>query len=191
MNDDDRLAKLERQMEATLRRLDALEGEPSPPDPGEPSREAPDEEGWAQGTVAIAGSIRLGQRRLRMRVQEDVAEALDAEPASVARVFAALSNPFRLLLLRAVLERTRTSQELQAALNVGPAGQLYHHLKELLVAGLIVQRKRGVYAVREEKTMLICLMLVVARRLIPDHAVAPEVAEHASQESLSDEEDLL
>jgi len=183
---DDRLMHLEQQMGALLRRLEVLEGGPTPLEIPETVAERPGNEGNLQGTLAYTAFLRSGQQRFKIQAREDLSKLVEIEPDSVARAFAALGSPFRILLLRALLQGPRTSQELQAELNVGPVGQLYHHLKELLAAGLIVQRKRSVYAIREEKLLPICVVVVAALRLIADqepmHAGAQTPDETESRE---------
>lgn len=171
----DRLTQLEQKMDALLRRLETLSPEAGPAAPTEAPVERPDtkKERSVQGTLALTGVLRTGERRVMMKQEEDLSAVAEVEPASVSRVFAALGSPFRILLLRALLHGPRTSQELQAELDVGPAGQLYHHLKELLAAGLIVQQKRSVYAIRDQKALLVCIAVVVAMRLAPDQETVP------------------
>lgn len=178
---EDRLSKVERQMEAVLRRLDALDV--VAPAPGEVAEEPSVPPGRVGGTLAYSGVIRVGDRSMRMQARDDLAEALEADPAVVARLFAALGSPFRVLLLRALLAGPKTSQQLQAELDVGAVGQLYHHLKELLAAGLIVQRKRSLYAIRPEKAMFICLVFAAAPRLISEHASTLETPGQPEEEA--------
>jgi DNA-binding transcriptional ArsR family regulator len=175
----DRLTQLERKMDALLQRLETLS-----PDPGSAkSTGAPDErpdtkrEEGVRGTLALTGVLHAGGRRVMLKQEEDLSAVAEVEPSSVSRVFAALGSPFRILLLRALLGGPRTAQELQAELDVGPAGQLYHHLKELLAAGLIVQLKRSVYAIRDQKALLVCIAVVVAMRLASDNEIPPQNAQ--------------
>src|SRR4051794_14490308 len=63
------------------------------------------------------------------------------------RVLAALASMPRLALYRAVLEQPATSGELMKAAGLNTTGQLYHHLRELIGAGLIVQEGRDRYAI--------------------------------------------
>ena len=57
----------------------------------------------------------------------------------------------RLALYRAVLERPATSGELMKAASLNTTGQLYHHLRELIGAGLIMQEGRDRYALVHER----------------------------------------
>jgi DNA gyrase subunit B len=67
------------------------------------------------------------------------------------RVLAALASMPRLALYRAALEHPVTSGELMLAANLNTTGQLYHHLRELIGAGLLVQEGRDRYAVVPER----------------------------------------
>lgn len=178
--EEDRLARLEAQMAAVLARLDVLSAAPvTPVTPAQRAHpQLPDAgaDATAEGEFLFSGSIQLGAQPYRMLVRGNLSEAPEDEPEVVARVFAALGSPFRVRLLRALLEGPRTSQELQAELAVGPVGQLYHHLKELLAAGLIVQRKRSLYAIREEIVMPVCMAFAVAPRLASSQGTAPQAA---------------
>ncbi len=73
-------------------------------------------------------------------------QLLGSEPEVLAQTFAALGNPLRLTLLRELLSGPKTSLQIQEALALSSAGQLYHHLKELLAVGIIEQKSRNLYA---------------------------------------------
>ncbi len=67
------------------------------------------------------------------------------------RVLAALASMPRLALYRAVLDHPATSGELMKAASLNTTGQLYHHLRELMSAGLIAQEGRDRYALVPER----------------------------------------
>ena len=67
------------------------------------------------------------------------------------RVLAALASLPRLALYRAVLDHPATSAELMKAASLNTTGQLYHHLRELIAAGLIAQEGRDRYALVPER----------------------------------------
>lgn len=115
----------------------------------------------AAGTLRFAGEVRLGDGLFRAKHVFQMDQVFDADPEQVAQVFAGLGSAFRVRLVRALLRGPRSSQELQRELEIGPVGQLYHHLKELLAAGIIVQPQRSHYAVREVMVMPICMALAV------------------------------
>jgi DNA-binding transcriptional ArsR family regulator len=182
---EDRMALLERELEGIRRRLDALESGPpthsSPPDSGPPADPVPPGD-RAGGLVTYSGSLRIGGQRVKIAQQrEHLEDALDADPQLVSRTFAALGSPFRVTILRALLEGPRTSQELQEVLAVGPVGQLYHHLRELQAAGLIVLRRRSVYALQSGKLLGLCLAFIGAAHLVSDQAADQPAAATAGE----------
>jgi DNA-binding transcriptional ArsR family regulator len=61
------------------------------------------------------------------------------------RSLAALASSARLDIVGELLAGLVTRQELQDRLDQATAGQLNHHLRELLSAGLVDQPRRGVY----------------------------------------------
>ncbi|MGI8855774.1 MAG: hypothetical protein ACR2JW_08485 [Thermomicrobiales bacterium] len=67
------------------------------------------------------------------------------------RVLAALASMPRLALYRAVLDHPATSGELMKAAGLNTTGQLYHHLRELMGAGLMMQEGRDRYALVPER----------------------------------------
>ncbi|GAA1573743.1 hypothetical protein GCM10009678_65480 [Actinomadura kijaniata] len=73
------------------------------------------------------------------------AALLETPSAPLAAVLQAAAQPARLELLRLLLVGPRTVADLQAELNLGSTGQLYHHLKALSAAGLVEQSERATY----------------------------------------------
>lgn len=166
-------------METLARRLEAVTG-PGVSSLREEPHEAgagPREAGGVRGTLMYSAEVELGGRHLMVRNREDVARAMEVDPESLARVFAAFGSPFRIALLRSLLERPRTSQELQAVIGAGGVGQLYHHLRELQSAHLVVQERRSVYAIPRGRLMLVCVLLATAPRLISNGQPPPAPGE--------------
>jgi hypothetical protein len=52
-------------------------------------------------------------------------------------------------------------------------GQLYHHLKELLAVGMVVQPGRNLYAIPESKVVDLCVSVVAATHLASTSHQAP------------------
>ena len=84
------------------------------------------------------------------------------EPEQLAELFAALGSPARLLIVRALLDGPLSAQQLQERLGVGSPGQLYHHLKALLAAGVIEQRERSLYNVPPRNVVPLLAALAIA-----------------------------
>jgi hypothetical protein len=112
-----------------------------------------------QGPFGPDGRVLATHKRARL------SDVMNADADSVARVFTALGSPARITLLRALLNGPRSSQELRRELDDPSAGQLYHHLRELLAAGLVVQPARSVYAIPRGNQVDLCVQIAVAANL--------------------------
>jgi hypothetical protein len=55
--------------------------------------------------------------------------------------------------------------ELQARLDEPSAGRLYHHLRELLAAGIVTQPRRSVYAVPDRAVIPLLALIACAHDL--------------------------
>lgn len=183
--DASRIAELERQMTEVTRRLASLE-HAAPQrlpaqlpggyaaDPGLPG-DGQDEPG-DEATVAFSGAGQFGSHRVRIVQRATLSQVLAADPESVTPVFAGLASPARLILLRALVAGSRTSQELREVLDDPSVGQLYHHLRELLAAGLVIQPSRSVYAIPPGKEVAVCVAISAAAYLMStshQHPPAP------------------
>ncbi len=129
-----------------------------------PDSEAlPSQTATIQGTFSYAGTIQLAGRPLRFQQHLPAQSLFEAAPDLLAPIFAALASPHRVIILRTLCEKPCTAQQLQEVLGMGSAGQLYHHLKELLAAGLITQRERSsAYTIEPAKVIPVCAALMVA-----------------------------
>jgi ArsR family transcriptional regulator len=163
--DEERVLALEQDIASLKERMTALEAarntSPVPPAPSIPSTDfgtlhlmqsrqgSPYEQDGKSGAVIYAGAAHIAGRKYGWQMERPVPgllQLLESEPELLAHTFAALGSPLRLALLRELLQEPKTSQQLQEALNISSAGQLYHHLKELLAVGLIEQKSRNLYA---------------------------------------------
>ncbi len=97
------------------------------------------------GTVTYAGVTQLGEESLAWQMFHSVPDLLALDEATLARQLAAIASPVRLRILRELGAGALRTQELEARLDEPSAGQLYHHLRELLATGLVAQTRRGVY----------------------------------------------
>jgi hypothetical protein len=180
----DRMERLERQLTDLGERLAALErvpaGAPEDAAPSRPGMPAPpprlkpagaEDPGPAgaddQSEFAYSGRARFGGQMLFIQQRGRLADVMNANPERVAKVFAALASPARIVLVRALLDGPRTSQELRQELDDPSVGQLYHHLKELLAAGLVVQPGRSVYALPRGSQISLCLQIIAAASMLP------------------------
>lgn len=145
---------------ATLRHLEELRSREGP-------RYVSDD---VRGALTYAGSAQFGDREVLWAGEHGLPEVWDLDPAAVARLLAALGHPTRLALVRALIPEARTSQELQALIGGGSAGQLYHHLKDLIAAGVVDQTARSCYRIAGGRIMPLLVILAAAG----DVARAPE-----------------
>jgi DNA-binding transcriptional ArsR family regulator len=185
-DDESRMARLEEMIREFGGRLTALEQsgrQRLPPDAGTPGGPAlpasPSESSEQPAEFAYSGRAWFGQNLMQMKVRAGMAQVQTAEPDPVAQIFAALASPARITLLRALLDGPRTSQQLRGDLDDASVGQLYHHLRELLAAGLIVQPARSVYAITRGSEVAICIQVLAAAQLSmvarPYPAAAPSL----------------
>ncbi|MEK8129044.1 ATP-binding protein [Paenibacillus filicis] len=118
-------------------------------------------------SVYYSGHAQLGDQGLRWEPQERRMEhllGLNSEKAS--KVLAALGNKQRLDILRSVLHEPLTGSELVDRLGMGTTGQLYHHLKALLGADLLVQESGGRYALPHHRALPFLLLLAAVGDLL-------------------------
>ncbi|GAA2208169.1 hypothetical protein GCM10009850_036270 [Nonomuraea monospora] len=176
---EDRLAELERR----IARLESQAGLASParrPPTAPPSlaaaatgmlRQA--KEADEAGTVGYAGASRLAGGESLWDRQVSLATLLSADWAPVAGVLESLGSRPRLALLAELLRQGRcTSTDLQECLSRDgeqtTTGQLYHHLRALQGARLIMQRRRGEYALVPQAMTQVLTILAAAFDLASD-----------------------
>lgn len=174
----ERLIRVEEQLRQISGRLAALESaaslegaarQPATLAGGKWAAAGPGESGGGpddgEAVFSISGQGQIGGERIGIRQRARMSDVLAADPDVAAKVFAALASPARITVLRALLDGPRTSQQLRAELDDASVGQLYHHLRELLAAGLIIQPARSQYAIPRGALVMLCVQLTVAARL--------------------------
>ena len=182
-----RIAELEQQMRQVARRLATLEqaaghlvrvqrgtgavpggdaghGQVEPPLPAAGRGEGEAGQG-SEATLGYWGAGKFGPRSVMIRQRAPLSQVMAAEPEAITPVFAALASPVRIILLRALIGGPRTSQQLREVLAGPSVGQLYHHLRELLVAGLVVQPSRSLYEIPPGKVVAVCVAVSAAAHL--------------------------
>jgi DNA-binding transcriptional ArsR family regulator len=168
-DDTGRLDELERRIAAL--EVMATAGGPAPASPAYDLRQLDDlrrregpryERGSMRGAIAYAGSAKLGEEEVLWAGEHGLPEIWDLEQTSVARLLAALAHPARLALVRALLTGDRTSHELQAVIDSGSAGQLYHHLRDLISAGIVDQTGRSRYRIADSRVIPLLVILAAA-----------------------------
>jgi len=175
--DTARIAALERHLTELATRVVALEAPPRPVTPAPvgplPAHSAimevlqqrdgpPYANDGVRGALLYAGAVDLAGAEYTWQIERAVPFLLDLDSEAVAPLLLALGSPWRLQLVRALLHGPRSSQQLQEALGLGSPGQLYHHLKELLAAGIIEQRARSEYRLAARKIVPFLTILSAA-----------------------------
>jgi DNA-binding transcriptional ArsR family regulator len=118
--------------------------------------------GELRGAVTFAGSAEFGDRKLLWAGEHGLPEIVDLDHDAMARLFTALGHPARLALVRALLAGDRTSAGLQEVIGTASAGQLYHHLKDLIAAGVAEQAGRSRYRISNARIVPLLVVLAAA-----------------------------
>ncbi|MEC0307241.1 ATP-binding protein [Paenibacillus lautus] len=119
------------------------------------------------GSVFYSGRVHLNGQSIRWEPQERrMDQLLDMNTEKAAKILAALGNKQRLDILKAVMAEPLSGSELVERLNMGTTGQLYHHLKALLGADLLVQEQGGRYALPKHRSLPFLLLLSAAGDLL-------------------------
>ncbi|MFI7101958.1 ArsR/SmtB family transcription factor [Streptomyces sp. NPDC050161] len=170
MDLEQRVAALERRL-AALERPAAGGTEPAPVPGSDP------DELWAlrglqaqlaglgaeNGGVLYTGAVRIpAGQTYEWQYALTTDTVLDGDWADAADVFAALGQPVRLRLLRAVLDGRGTAAELTALDGTGTTGQIYHHLRQLTAAGWLRTAARGRHEVPADRVVPLLVMLTAA-----------------------------
>ncbi len=118
--------------------------------------------GEMRGAVTYAVSAKTGDKEVLWAGDHGAPEIWDLEPASLARSLAALGHPARITLVRSLLTGPKTSQDLQEVIGSGSTGQLYHHLNDLISAGVVDQTARSQYQIDRSRIAPLLVILAAA-----------------------------
>ena len=115
------------------------------------------------GRIAYMGVFASGGRQstwVRNDLNTDSLLAL-IEKGTAEKVLSCVGSNDRLNLLLAILRKPRTVAELVSDCGFSSAGQVYHHLKPLVAADLIVEdpRHRGSYIVQPHRVQGVIMLL--------------------------------
>lgn len=110
--------------------------------------------------IFYSGNVSLNEQGVRWEPQERrMQQLLGKNSEKVAKILSALGNKQRLDILKAVLIEPLSGSELVERLNMGTTGQLYHHLKALLGADLLIQESGGKYTIPTHRCLPFLLLL--------------------------------
>ncbi|GIP32780.1 ATP-binding protein [Paenibacillus sp. J2TS4] len=130
---------------------------------------APLQEGSAEsGAIYFSGFYRSEDQTIRCEPQQrPFDELLGLNRGKAAKVLSALGHKQRLDLLLEVWNGPLTGAELVERLNMGTTGQLYHHLKALTGADLLMQEERGGrYTIADHRRFPVLFLLSAVADLI-------------------------
>lgn len=137
-----------------------------------------------RGAVYYSGQLRFGGSHAIWEPQErSLTRLLELPADKAAKVLAALGHKQRLDILQQLLQEPLTGTEIVERLHMGTTGQLYHHLKALQGAGLLVQEERGGrYRVVHDRILPLLLLMAAASDLLDtsDYIAMAEVRSNAS-----------
>jgi DNA gyrase subunit B len=137
-----------------------------------------------RGGVFYSGKYRGEKSSFRWEPQERrVSQLLELDGDKAAKVLAALGQKQRLDILRSVLKEPLTGSELLERLNMGTTGQLYHHIKALVGADLLIQEERGGrYSIPAHRALPLLLLLAATSDLLDtsDYMALTETRDNAA-----------
>jgi DNA-binding HxlR family transcriptional regulator len=84
-----------------------------------------------------------------------------ADPEDLARLLGGLAHPDRVRLAKAILAGAGSHRELDKEMEMR-TGPLYHHLRELERAGILVKASRNLYTVTERGRLVLFVATVLA-----------------------------
>ncbi len=100
------------------------------------------------------------------RTWEDVLAAADDGDGLAAALTALASGP-RLRIVAELARGPVATGDLAERVGQSGTGQLFHHLKELLAAGIVHQPQRGVYAIRPAQLVPVLTIISAAMDVAP------------------------
>ncbi len=163
------LKQMQMEMRAEMRQLQALVGEqraerkPETAPSAEPAASA---KGKADGIVHYSISRPAsgdGDAPFKTgAVAVTAAQIAKTTDEAAALLGYALSSPQKVSLLRALLGREQESAAALGATTSLSTGSLYHHLRDLMHAGLIAQSGRNQYGITPRGQRVLLLLLALA-----------------------------
>ncbi len=123
-------------------------------------------DGAGPAIVVYAGAGPWGGGIVAWEMRRPWDEVRGTTDENAARVLTALANGTRLKIVSELLGGELATGELVERLALPSSGQLFHHLKELLAAGIVHQPVRGTYAIRREHAVPLLAVLAATLDLV-------------------------
>lgn len=122
-----------------------------------------------EATATYAGTGSFANRTVAWKITRTWDDILDHAGTDASAVFAALANPTRIRIISQLLTGDLTTATLAERLDQPSTGQLFHHLKELLAAGIIHQPERATYSIHHHHVVPLLTLLSATTDLHPQH----------------------
>lgn len=120
-----------------------------------------------RGRIAYSGTGPWDGRSVVWQMERSWDDLTTGDAHGVARVLTALASPIRLRIVGELTVGPASTGDLADGVDAGTSGQLFHHLKELLAAGLVHQPRRGIYALRPQHVLPLLAIWSAASDLAP------------------------
>lgn len=138
------------------------------------------EEKGSSGLVTYLGVYNSGGRQsnwIRNCIPVDGLLSL-VESGIAGKVLACIGNSNRLAILLEILRKPMTVASLVEKCGFGSTGQVYHHMKPLLAADIIVEdeRQKGVYIIQPHKVQGVIMLLAGISDMV-DETLTQEIWE--------------
>jgi DNA gyrase subunit B len=149
---------IKQQLEILIKKADSLEAD---------TLEHKSEEESRFTSISYSGTITSLEGRGRWKpASKTFAEVLKPDSGSLANILSSLGHKQRIEMIKSLLQKPKNAAELVKELGMGTTGQLYHHMKPLLHAGIIEQKERGgSYSIAADKILPILLQLAAAAEM--------------------------
>ncbi|MGZ9585760.1 ATP-binding protein [Paenibacillus marinisediminis] len=138
-----------------------------------------------ESVVYYSGQYRSEKSHYRWESQaRTLHQLLEQDGEKMARVLGALGHKQRVDILRSLMIQPMSGPELVERLNMGTTGQLYHHIKALIGADLLLQEERGgKYAVTAHRALPLLLLFTGAAELFDasDYMEMTDARKHPEQ----------
>lgn len=117
------------------------------------------------GAVLFTGSVWIGEgEHYEWQEARPTSDLLDQDWGDLAASVSAVAHPVRLTLLQEVVRGQSSVAALAQDERLGTSGQLYHHLRQLVAAGWLVQARRGSYRVPPARVIPLLVLMMAADR---------------------------
>ncbi|MGD6854363.1 ArsR family transcriptional regulator [Bacillus infantis] len=125
------------------------------------------EEESLSSSISYSGTITTDEGRRKWKpASKTLGEVLAPDTGGLANILSSLGHKQRIEMIKSLLQEPKNAAELVKELGMGTTGQLYHHMKPLLHAGIIEQKERGgSYSIAADKVLPILLQLAAAAEM--------------------------